>query len=418
MASTGSSSARNVAAAPAQADIVVGVISHNDVGTVGAVIDAVRRALPAAFASADGRIVLADAGSRDGTLEAARAATATALIEVDYPVAAAPAALPYHGRPGRAHALRLVLQTAQRLGAKGLAVLDAGLQSVTPVWLERLIGPVLTEGVDYVSAYFARRVYEGAITKGIVYPMFRALYGVRLRQPAAAEFGCSGRSIAHFLGQDFWDADQAEAGIDLWLAVAAACGGLRIAEASLGTRTTSREAPSDASTALAQIVGALYADLEHRPDVWQRTRRTIAVPIAGDIPEIDATTLNAEGLIDSFRLGYRELREIWTWVLPPRTIIDLRRLSEASLDRFRFDDELWASIIYDFALGYSLRVMPHEHLLRSLTPLYNGWLGSFVAEMNGARLMQIEDRIEQVCVAFETGKRHLISGWRWPERLR
>ena len=47
-------------------------------------------------------------------------------------------------------------------------------------------------------------------------------------------------------------------------------------------------------------------------------------------------------------------------MLPPKTIIELRKLADAPPDRFRFDDRLWASIIYDFALGYSLRVMPRD----------------------------------------------------------
>jgi hypothetical protein len=136
------------------------------------------------------------------------------------------------------------------------------------------------------------------------------------------------------------------------------------------------------------------------------------------VPDLDAAPVRADGLIESFRLGYRELREIWTWVLPPRTIVELRRLTDATPDRFRFDDRLWAGIIYDFALGYSLRVMPHDHLLRSLTPLYTGWLASFVVEMDGASLTHIEQRVEQVCLAFEAERRHLISRWRWPERLR
>ena len=140
--------------------------------------------------------------------------------------------------------------------------------------------------------------------------------------------------------------------------------------------------------------------------------------IVGDVPDIDAAPVQAEGLIESFRLGYRELREIWTWVLPPRTIVELRRLADAPPDLFRFDDRLWAGIIYDFALGYGLRVMPHDHLLRSLTPLYTGWLASFVVQMNGATLADIEQRVEQVCLAFEAEKRHLIARWRWPERLR
>jgi hypothetical protein len=62
--------------------------------------------------------------------------------------------------------------------------------------------------------------------------------------------------------------------------------------------------------------------------------------------------------------------------------------------------------------------MPRDHLLRSLTPLYTGWLASFVLQMERASLAQIEERVEQVCLAFEAEKRYLISRWRWPERLR
>jgi hypothetical protein len=105
-------------------------------------------------------------------------------------------------------------------------------------------------------------------------------------------------------------------------------------------------------------------------------------------------------------------------VLPPRTIVELRKLTDAVPDRFRFDDRLWARIVYDFALGYGLRIMPRDHLLRSLTPLYTGWLASFVLQMRNASQAQIDERVEQVCMGFESEKRYLISRWRWPERLR
>ena len=102
----------------------------------------------------------------------------------------APAAPRRCGRFSRRHSA---------LSARACAVIDAGLQGVSPEWIERLVGPALTDGFDYVSPYYTRHVNEGTITKGIVYPMFRALYGVRLRQPAAGEFGCSGRLVTHYL---------------------------------------------------------------------------------------------------------------------------------------------------------------------------------------------------------------------------
>jgi hypothetical protein len=345
----------------------------------------------------------------------------SALVEVKYESGPALGALAYHGYPARAEALRAILEAAQRLGAKACAVVDGGIQALGPQWIEQLVAPVLTDGIDYVSPYYLRPVNEGALTRSIVYPMFRALYGVRLRQPAASEFGCSGRLVTQYLAADFWDLEQVSVGIDLWLAVAAASGEFRICEAALGPRVAAaRGTAADLGTTIAQVVGALFTDMEHRVDFWQRVRGSAAIPVFGTASPIvpDAPSMNTDALMESFALGYRELREIWTWVLPPRAIVELRKLTESGPDRFRFDDRLWASIVYDFALGYNLRVMPHDHLLRSLTPLYTGWLASFVLEMRGATLEQIEQRVEQVCRGFESEKRHLISGWRWPERLR
>ncbi len=422
MASTGSNSSIQAAdVAASHAEIVVALTSYNDVRTIGAVTRAVQEGLARYFGTSDARLVLADGGSVDGTREAARqAAGAAGLVEVEPSPAAALAEMPYHGQPGRADALRAALQTAQRAGARACAFVDAGLDTIEPEWIERLIAPVVSGGADYVSPYYIRRVNEGAMTKGIVYPLFRSLYGVRLRQPAAGEFACSARVAAHFLEQDFWDAEQAQVGIDLWLAAAAVCNAFRVGEAVLGVRRAARDTAADLSTTLAQVAGALFSDIDRRVDVWQRIRGSVPVPVTGTVPvaHADPMAMDVDALLESFRLGYRELREIWTWVLPPRTIVELRKLTEAAPDRFAFDDRLWAGIIYDFALGHALRVLPRDHLLRSLAPLYTGWFASFVLQTMRATPVELEERIERVCQAFEFEKRYLISRWRWPQRLR
>ena len=240
MASTGSSSSVVTSeAASAQVDIVVGLTSYNDAATLGTVAAAVHDGLARHFAGAASRFVLADCGSTDDTparardslggtgdvLEVAFAPTTTDVLE-----------LPYHGIPGKARALHGILTTAKNLGARACVVLDAGIETVTPQWLHWLIGPVLTHGFDFVAPFYRRHPYEGALTKGIVYPMFRALYGVRLRQPAAGEFACSSRLLDHFLDEDVWDREGAHVGINLRLASSAASGDFRIGEAALGVR--------------------------------------------------------------------------------------------------------------------------------------------------------------------------------------
>jgi hypothetical protein len=123
-------------------------------------------------------------------------------------------------------------------------------------------------------------------------------------------------------------------------------------------------------------------------------------------------------LIEAFRLGDRELREVWSWILPPRTLVELRRLANGAAAAFRFDDELWARVVYDFAVGYRLRVLPKDHLLRSLVPLYSGWLASFALQVGHLDADRAEARVEDLAAAFERQKPYLISRWRWPERLR
>jgi hypothetical protein len=144
------------------------------------------------------------------------------------------------------------------------------------------------------------------------------------------------------------------------------------------------------------------------------------VPVFGEPVAIppSASAVDAAAMLDAFRLGYTGLREVWAAVVPPRTVIQLKKLADTSADRFRLPDDLWAQIVYDFALAHRLRSIPREHLLGALTPLYLGWLGAFLLEEADASADQVDERIERLCLAFEARKSYLIAGWRWPERFR
>lgn len=427
MASIGSScsiEAPEAQAGPAQ--LVVAVASYNHAGTIGSVAAAVRDALVQDFGAVPARVVLADGGSTDGSVGRARGALASRAVHaVEVPYALLPEdalTMPYHGLPGRARALRGILTTARDLGVRSCVVLNAGVTTVAPAWVTALAVPVLSHDYDYVSPVYLRHPHEGALTKGLVYPLVRALYGARLRQPAASEFACSGRLVERYLDEDLWERDGAETGIDVWLTSTAAAGGFRLCEVPLGRRdyVPSADAGPDLSTIVAQVVGAVFTDLEAQADVWQRIRGSTPMSIVAGSPEtlLAAPTVNVERWIESFQLGYRELRDVWSRVLPPRAIMDLRKLAASPVSSFRLDDALWARIVYDFALGYRLRVLPRDHLLGSLTPLYLGWLASFLQEVRDHPVEAADARIEQLAQGFEEQKPYLVSRWRWPETFR
>ncbi|HEV3505035.1 MAG TPA: hypothetical protein VG637_07110 [Actinomycetes bacterium] len=52
-------------------------------------------------------------------------------------------AMTYTGLSGRGSAFRAIFELAAAVGARGCAVLDADLRSVSPSWIDRLVGPVL-----------------------------------------------------------------------------------------------------------------------------------------------------------------------------------------------------------------------------------------------------------------------------------
>ena len=58
-----------------------------------------------------------------------------------------------------------------------------------------------------------------------------------------------------------------------------------------------------------------------------------------------------------------------------------------------------------------------DQMLRALTPIYLGWLASYAMEVSGASPETVEERVEGLCLAFESTKPHLVARWRWPDRF-
>jgi hypothetical protein len=64
-----------------------------------------------------------------------------------------------------------------------------------------------------------------------------------------------------------------------------------------------------------------------------------------------------------------------------------------------------------------VKVMDRGQLLRSMTPLYRGWVASWVNEVRALDDAGADGRLERLCEAFEAEKPYLISRWRWPDRF-
>jgi len=315
-------------------------------------------------------------------------------------------------------AYRRVFAVGGKLGVRACAVIASGPQTVTRRWIHRLVQPVVDLGFDLVAPSYTRNKMEGLLNRSILSPLHRALYGQRVQNPMGPDFGLSGKLLQQVLGQDPVRR-RAERDALALLASAAACGGFEVCESHLGART---QRPTDwetLSSLLAEILGSTFLEMEERAVHWQSIRGSKSLPGFGlpEAPSPDTGTVDVHGMIESFQLGTQNLQDIWGLVLPPTTLLELRRLARLQQDQFRLPDPLWVRIVYDFALGHRLRTISRDHLLRSMTPIYLGWIASYSLEMQTAGLAEVDSRIERLSKAYEDNKSYLVSRWRWPDRF-
>jgi hypothetical protein len=318
-----------------------------------------------------------------------------------------------------ANAYQSVLAAGDKLGVRAACVLASELQTVTSQWISRLVQPVLQLGFDLVTPCYAHGRFEGLLNNSLISPLTRGLYGTRIQNPMGPDLGISRRLFQRIIEPEQGAKLANRTHVLASIAPTAVCSGFKICQAHVGVRVYPPIDWTNLSSVLVQVLGPVFLDLERNAACWQRPRESVSPPSFGErmVLSEDKGLVDVGRMLDSFRLGARDLLEVWGLVLPPKTLFELRKLSSFPQEQFRLPDELWARAVYDFALGHRLRTINRDHLLRAMTPLYLGWVASYALEMQNATVRAAEQRLERLSQAFETTKPYLVSRWRWPDRF-
>jgi glucosylglycerate synthase len=398
-------------------DVLVGVPTLNNASTISGVVEAVHQAFARYFPRDRTLLVNSDGGSDDGTAailrdhagEAAGTVTVTHGLRTMHRINA-----PYHGVPGKGNALRQILTAADLTQAKAVAVLDADVTSVTPEWIAALIRPVRDQQFDYVAPVYVRHALEGPLVTQIVRPLIRAAYGWQVKEPLAAEFGCSSRFLTHCLEQDVWESPLAQYGIDLWVTGTALSHDFRCCQAPLGPRVQS-VAPNRPAfhEVFQQVIGSVFDCLEEDAEYWLTRGASDQLPLVGPLPTAtgDAPPVDGRRMTGSFCADVRNLQSVLEPILSGDTLAALNRIADAERDRFLYPDDLWVSTVYQFLVAYHRGVMRRDHISQALIPLYLGRTGSFLQEYGSAEESDVHAALESLCRQFEQSKPDLVDGW-------
>ncbi|HET9345200.1 MAG TPA: hypothetical protein VFO05_05805 [Candidatus Limnocylindrales bacterium] len=435
-----------------RADIMVGIPSFKNAATIGYVVRASQAGLVQYFPDLRPVLVNSDAGSPDGTgrvvveteppdyveqILLVRPTNRLARVSLTYPE--------IDGVGGKGAALRTIFEIAAALEVQALVVVDSDLRSIIPEWIELLAGPIVKGGYDYVAPLYARYKYDGTITNTVTYPLTRALYGHRIRQPIGGDFGVSGDLVRHYLELDDWTDDISKFGIDIWMTTSALTGGFAVCQARLGAKVHDPKDPgADLGPMFRQVVGTILRLAATHPDHWLGIHGSHDVPAYGferiiDPPPLEVNTIR---LLSEFHQGSLTLADTWRRMFAAdnaETVLVLAREAGKLLDAaraklgiggdgssgaattgdmadalaaFHFPDDLWARLIYDLVICARSEDPPIESLVAALVPVYFGRVGSFVIENRHITTDQAEDRVERQAREFELLKPYLVDRWR------
>src|SRR4051794_7857309 len=310
------------------ADIMVGIPSFKNAATIGYVVRAAHAGLVQYFPELKPVLVNSDAGSTDGTQRVVieteppdyvesilltRPTNRLDRVTLTYPE--------IDGVGGKGAALRTIFEIAAALEVQALVVVDSDLRSIVPEWIELLAGPILKGGYDFVAPLYARYKYDGTITNTVTYPLTRALYGNRIRQPIGGDFGVSGDLVRHYLELDDWTEDISRFGIDIWMTTSALTGGYAVCQARLGAKVHDPKDPgADLGPMFRQVVGTILRLAATHPENWLSIHGSHDIPAYGferiiDPPPLEGNTIPVLTLLHT---GSLTLADTWRGMFAPQ----------------------------------------------------------------------------------------------------
>ena len=395
-----------------QAEIIVGIPSYNEADSISYPTDVASRGLIDYFPNKKSVIINVDNNSPDGTKDAfMNTPTRVPKVYISTP----------EGVKGKGNNFRNLFEAAVELRAKAVVVVDADLKSITPHWIQYLGEPLFAD-FDYVAPIYVRHKYDGSITNHIAYPLLRTLFGLRVRQPIGGDFGFTGRMASAFLSEKLWNDRIANFGIDIWMTSIAIARRFKVCQTFLGSPKSHRakDPAKHLGPMFSQAVMTLFDLMVDFEYIWKDTTESLPSSIFGfglgveEKPPV--VNVDTDALYNSFISGFQQYEEVWKKIIPQPEFIEISKTKKMSKKKFYYSSDLWARILFNFAIVYRNNEIPREQLIKSMIPFYHSRILSCVNKTIDMGIKECEEYFEGINRVFENEKYYLISRWDEDER--
>ncbi|MDE3089967.1 MAG: glycosyltransferase [Chloroflexota bacterium] len=389
------------------ADLLVGIPSYKNAQTIGLVVDRATEGMQAYYSALRPVIAVVDGGSSDETMSLA--------LSRSLPPPVRRIVTTYQGIQGKGSAVRAIFEMARVLGVKVCIVLEADLVSLSPEWVHKLATPILKREYDLAVPVYARPLVEGAATDILAYPLTRLLYNTDVRQPMAGDFAVSGALAAKLFERDVWETDVARHGIDIWMTTVAINENIKMCQVRLGTKIEDkREAAVSIDPGFIQSVGTLFRMMEIYRRRWPETHPLRTVPFFGNgaLAENQRLTglITVDMLSDAFLSGARRYRRFWRTIMAPSHFALIFELVNKPRGATHLAPDLWARLVFDFAVVYNKGENDPDKVVAALLPLYYARIATILRETN-AKADAVEKSVQAQAQCFIDEKKYLLHRW-------
>ncbi|MFH1624920.1 MAG: glycosyltransferase [Pseudomonadota bacterium] len=389
------------------AEMIVGIPSYNEADSIAYPTDVASRGLMEYFPGKKSVIINADNSSPDGTKDAfMNTPTKIPKIYISTP----------KGVKGKGNNIKNLFEAAVELQAHAVVVVDADLKSITPQWIQYL-GEPLFRGFNYVSPIYVRHKYDGSITNHIAYPFLRTLFGLRVRQPIGGDFGFCGRMARAFLSEKLWNERVANFGIDIWMTTIAIARRFKVCQTFLGSPKSHRakDPAKDLGPMFTQVVMTFFDLMLDFEYLWKDTAESLPSSIFGFGLGVDekppVVTVNKDALCNSFISGFDRYGKLWKKIIPQPELIEVTKTKKIHQEQFYYPSDLWARILFNFAIAYRNNEIPQEQIIEAMIPFYHSRILSFVNKTGHMETKECEEYFESIVRVFEGEKYYLIKRW-------
>jgi hypothetical protein len=368
------------------AEIIVGIPSYNEADSIAYPTQMASQGLLRYFPGKKSVIINVDNRSPDGTKDVLlNSPTEVPKIYISTP----------QGVRGKGSNLRNLFEATVELSAKAVVVVDADLKSITPRWIQYL-GEPLFAGFHYVTPIYIRHKYDGSITNHIAYPLLRTLFGLRVRQPIGGDFGFSRRMAQAFLSEKIWNKRIANFGIDIWMTTVAIARRFNVCQTFLGSPKSHRTKDP------AKHLGPMF---------MQVITTIFDLMIDGVKENPPPVKVNKDALYTSFITGFDTFGDVWKKIIPKPELIEIQKTKKIPKKQFYYQSDLWARILFNYAIAYKNYLVPKEQLIESMIPFYHSRILSFVNKTAHKDTKECEEYFESIVRVFEAEKSYLVKRW-------